>query len=396
MNAIRFSGRRCLALAVLLAAGFATPFDASAQIVTPGATRVQQSDPALAVGALMLFDRGTTKTFVCTVAWGVRSTSDNLVSQLRDGRLTPNSRTGVRRQPSRDAQRRVLTVLERDNGVGDAARAILSSLTPPQFDQLAAQGPAQSLVEELTGLFEEAVEMDPREPGYQTATGLAAAVLYYNEFIDAADLDYFDNPSDEFLTIEAVLRRLVQTAIDNEGRPVDLPSWRGDYGLPCAPAPVAPPEPEPEPEPPPRPPLPERAIEVCVYDQGELRFVPATFLPETGDTLVLFAGERRKFSDVYAESDYASELDWVKAGEMIELGRERYTQFGRPSALSATDRLVYTGTYRGVRLFAREGAGTPPGTVYLPFGPRCQIQPYQLAEPVIKGLLQTMWLSLAR
>jgi hypothetical protein len=227
--------------------------------------------------------------------------------------------------------------------------------------------------------------MDPREPGYRAASGLAEAVHQFNDYVDDA---FLTDPSDEFLVIETVLAQLVLAALANEGRAVDDASRDGAYGLACAPAAVAGPAPAPPAAPAPPvepPPAVERPISVCVLEAGQPRYVPALLLPATGDTVVIRAGERVPLATAHPHVGYSGELPWVYSGEMVTVGQNHYAPFGEPFAVAPTDELVPAGTYRGVTLFKRRDAPTPPETLLLPTVPRCVVQPYRLQEDIRKG-----------
>jgi hypothetical protein len=388
MNTIRIDARRLLALAAVIGAGTAVPGMGAAQQVDPGATRVQMSDvTGPNVSSLLLFETGTIKTFACPVAWGVRTTAEKLAADLRAGALEATTASGVRRSPRLGAQRQVLEVLMDGENGDDAAGALVAALADPRHEQDDARNAASDLVRELEGLIADAVAMDPRKPGHETATELAAAVYEFNHFIEASDPSFLAAPPDEFLAIETVLSRLVIAGMENEGRAVDAASRRGDYGLPCAPTPiVALPAPSPVPPPtrPPARPAPvERAIEVCVLEHGTMRYVPAILRPATGDTLALRDGERIPFASVHPDVGYAGDLEWVRKGEPITIGRDTFLPYGRPFVLAPDDEVAIAGEFRGTALFVRKTARGRP-ELLLPLAPRCVVQPYQLMEDVRK------------
>jgi hypothetical protein len=386
MHATRMSARRLLGPVLLIATSGALPGAAGAQVVVPGATRVQMSDvTGPNVGSLLLFETGTTKTFTCPVAWGVRTTAESLTAALRAGTLEITTATGVARTPSGESQRRVLALLEGGADAAAAGAAVEAALAAQPADGEVAEE-ARELVHELDGLFAVAAEMDPSDPGYRTATGLADAIHQFNDYVDDASVT---TPSDEFLVIETVLSRLVLSALENEGRDVDAASRDGANGLACAPpAVVSPPPAAPEPEPPTEPeppPVVERPITVCVLTNGRIQYVPAILLPATSDTLAIRDSERVRFDVAYPEAGYAGHLPWVYAGESITIGRDHFAPFGEAFAVKPTDELVPAGEYRGVTFFRRDDAPTPPDVVLLPTTPRCMVQPYRLQEDVRKS-----------
>ena len=366
----------------LLAALLMLPAVGAAQVYRPGASRVEMSDVTGAnVASLMLFETGTTRTFDCPVAWGVRSTADDIITALGGGGLDVTSATGISREPSAEAQRRVLELLLNGENAG-TARA--------QIDEALAGAGVQrkyihALTHDLVGLLDKAHRMDPLKPGYVTASGLAAAVNSFNEFAERSDAAYLSSPPDEFLVTETVLSRLVIAALENEGRVVDQASLRGDYGLACAPPRTIVAAAAPAPEAPAPVELPpERAIEVCVMEEGRIHYVPAILLPLSGDTLALRDGVREPFQSAYPIAGYAAGLAWVESGETVTLGRETYIPYGVSAALPPGEELVQVGEFRGIQLFARRGSSSPAKQLFIPLTPRCTVQPYELMEDMRK------------
>jgi hypothetical protein len=336
------------------------------------------------VASLLLFEVGTTKTFDCTVAWGVRTTSEQIAAELEAGNLATASASGVQRQTSADVQRDLLAILSRGEDARAAADRFLDALSVEPNGTAGTSQEARSLVRNLTGLLAEAALLDPDKPRYESATGLTAVVYSFNEYVEASDDAFLADAPDALLAIETVLSRLVVSAIENEDRIADEASRRGDYGLICAPPPppAAPPPTASHPVMPPPPPL-ERVIEVCVIEDDRIRFVPAIFRPEIGDTVAVRQGLRVSFSSVHPDVS-AAELAWVTRGEAVRLGLASYIPSGQPFTVSPADDLSAAGEFMGVPLFTRKAAGSPPDVLFVPLAPRCLVQPYRLQEDVRK------------
>ncbi len=150
--------------------------------------------------------------------------------------------------------------------------------------------------------------------------------------------------------------------------------------------PAPPPPPPPAPTPPPPAPEPEeRAITVCVVDGTQLREVQATFFPETGDTLVMVAGEQVPFAQAYpTDEQYAAGQQWFVQDLPITFQDRRYVKFGLPRVVSP-DQLTYIGMHEGVTVWGEAGVDEPgdaPEVIYIPVRPGCEFQPYQAEEEI--------------
>ncbi len=115
-------------------------------------------------------------------------------------------------------------------------------------------------------------------------------------------------------------------------------------------------------------------IRVCVLHQGKLLNVRAEVLP-SGDTV---AGGR-PFSAVYADTgQYAATREWYVNNEPIDYDPQNvcYVKYALPRYV-AQESLVRLGEWRGVPVFRERTEESPPGVIYVPVYPGCQLQPYQ-------------------
>lgn len=148
------------------------------------------------------------------------------------------------------------------------------------------------------------------------------------------------------------------------------------------PAPLPPPPPQPRVEPQPvtppvvTPPPATQQIAVCAVRNGGLERVVVDFDPATGDSTV--AGV--PFSQAFpAESVNAPATQWFVSGEPVTFQGRRYVKFGLSRVLSAGD-VEQAGEFRGVPVFAEPGVRTE--VLYIPVGPGCEFQPYQLETKI--------------
>lgn len=134
----------------------------------------------------------------------------------------------------------------------------------------------------------------------------------------------------------------------------------------------------------PPPPPEERALTLCVQENGLPRYVEAVYLPATGDTLVSENGMRRPFSAVYPNPGaFASDREWFLGDENIFLNGREYARFGLPITPRPGE-MTRVGEYRDIPLFTRAGpvAKGTPADVFLPVGSSCQLQPFRAVEEV--------------
>jgi hypothetical protein len=146
------------------------------------------------------------------------------------------------------------------------------------------------------------------------------------------------------------------------------------------PVPVVPPvtpPPPPPPAPTPAPPA-ERTIQVCVIQDGTVRNVEATFVPASGDTVIMRDGQRVQFRQAYpSATGFAAGANWFVGGEPITFQNQRYVRFGLPRVITPPDQVSRVGEFQGVPVFAEPGATGAPSVIYLPIRPTCEFQPYQ-------------------
>lgn len=138
---------------------------------------------------------------------------------------------------------------------------------------------------------------------------------------------------------------------------------------------------------PPPPEVREEPMRLCVVENGELREVDALFRTASGDTVVLEQGIRIPLSEAHpaVAPAYASSEAWLMNDQPISLQNREYLRFGVPRAISPTQ-LVRAGEYQEVPLFVETGSDEPYPVVYVPLGPGCRFQPYQLREQIrVKG-----------
>ncbi|MBI4408597.1 MAG: hypothetical protein HY561_02735 [Gemmatimonadetes bacterium] len=111
----------------------------------------------------------------------------------------------------------------------------------------------------------------------------------------------------------------------------------------------------------PAPPAPlEETITVCVIDPtapGGLRTLSATFVPSTGDTLVVVNGERVTLRSTLGHVMVAQDADFFVRGEPLRLrvGDEQveFVTFGNARLIEASD-LAFLGTVNGLAVYADE------------------------------------------
>jgi hypothetical protein len=121
-----------------------------------------------------------------------------------------------------------------------------------------------------------------------------------------------------------------------------------------APAPPPPPAPTPEPPPPPR----EESVMVCVVDvtaDNGLRMQQATYLVESGDTIVTVNGQRQPLSSAVGTVVVAGNQDWYVRGAplAVNVGRTDYEFLTYQGARNiSADNLTYLGTVNGLPVYA--------------------------------------------
>ncbi|HET9982422.1 MAG TPA: hypothetical protein VFQ38_02490 [Longimicrobiales bacterium] len=345
-----------------------------AQYVDPGETRVPMSDvTGPSVASLLLFEPGTVKTFDCPVAWGVRTAAEQQEQALRADLAARGNGAALAAALAAPSRRELLEVLMAGDRAGSASAALVSALADSAGR--GGAGAARDLVRRLRGLLAMAERMDPRRPGYETATRLSAAVGSFNLFVDGRSASFLASPPAAFLDIQQVLSQLVIAALENEGREVSVDSRRGvGVRLACE----APQRILAQPAPP-----PERAIQVCVATDAGVRWVPALLRPSTGDTLVVVKGERRPLSAAYPDTlRYPASEAWLTGAEPVRFGGKVYVAFG-PRRMLGPEALIRLGEYEGIPIF---GSGDDRGakSIYVVAAPRCIVQGFHVLDQVRK------------
>jgi hypothetical protein len=354
------SYRRAVPVAALLAAGAWTS-SAGAQIVWRGLARVDQSDVthvAVTSADLLALERRAGHAFTCPVAYGVRVAADRLERRIALGErlaAAPGAPAdGALRADAGD----LATVLSGHGGREERTR-LAAALA--EGGDAGAAGAARALVRSLDGLVALAGRMDPAEPGRAVPARLVASVDAYNHLLDRLPETRLAPPAAELAGVHAVLGALVESAVENRWNP-ETPAPAG--GLACGPLAVAP-----------RPPA-AAMVEICVVHGGRVREVTARVDPETGDTT--FAG--RPLAEAFAgEGPYAGERAFFAAQEPVALNGRQYVRSGIPRTLGEREALP-AGEVMGIPAFTvGSGAGVPE-VLFLPVGPGCVFQPYQLQE----------------
>jgi hypothetical protein len=221
--------------------------------------------------------------------------------------------------------------------------------------------------------------IDPLRPGAEGATRLSRAVGAYNSFIDASSASFLSSPPEELSALHAVLNALVIASHEHENRLAN-PGVVDENGQACADRIETVVTPTPATDVVVLPPV-ERAIEVCLYIDREFRIVPALYRPELRDTLALAAGERRPFSEVYADANRFAQPEWLVVGDAVTVEAQQYFRFGVARSIQPGE-LHYRGQADGVDYFTLDGERNPPSVVYFPVASECAVQPYRAAETI--------------
>lgn len=366
MSIHRFSGSspRVLALATVLCVAVAS--EATAQRVIPGFGRIDQSDvtgPSVTSSDLAntaFGEPGTVQNIECAVGWG-----------LRDATYSATQRFASASGGSGTALDNLQSVLLDDAGADPAAAALTSGLTA---NNAGARRPAARLVSELEGLFAELQEMDPRSAGATAATQIHLAVGHFNDLVDASSPAFLASPPEEFTAIRSVLAELVEGAAENEGRVGD-PNHVDDRGFACAPVvtpavtvTVAP---------------AERPIEICMLrPTGEFEWVAAMYAPETGDTTVTVAGDRRPLTASFPERGRnAAGASWMLTQQEIDYNGSKYLPYGLPRTVEP-EHVRRVGEHQGVSVFTLRDEAATAEFIYFPVSEGCEVQPFRRAEQV--------------
>ena len=347
-----------------LAALAALAEPAQAQRVLSNFPRSDQSDVAgvnLTSSDLVNWEPGTAKSFSCSVAWGVRTASESVESDLRagGGSLGTNGTSSD-----------LLILLTREEGIEGARERIVAALTAPGGSSRRA---ARSLVRSLEGLLDRTGQMDPADPGIAGPTQTNQAVSRYNDFVDASSMEYLQNQPAELRGIRTVLGRLVTAARDHDGRQAAPMAGEASGGLACAP-----PAPAPPPPPPPPPPV---AFSMCMVQGSGPVNVFALRDATTGDTSVMMGGERRSLAAAYpATVALAPSMGWYSADEKVTVNGQTYVKYGLPRTLLPGS-VVPAGEFGGVSVYGAPGVAAP-GSIYLPVARDCVFHEYRREREV--------------
>ncbi|CAN5715726.1 hypothetical protein BH23GEM6_BH23GEM6_24540 [soil metagenome] len=365
---------RFLVALVVLAVSAVSADLLQAQHTGPGeATFItdQAVGPAITTGdqlAGMFADPGPVRSMYCPVAWGIRTSADASFVQLQSAQLRPALFPGA--TITSRAQQNVLALLTA--GPRDAApvNALTSALAPAHNRQ--AERAARRLAIESRGLFTVLQQIDPLRPGAVGATRLSRTIGAYNSFVDASSTAFLAQPPEELTAIHAVLNSLVIASLEHADRPANV-GVVDDRGLACA-LPAAPPVAAVV------PPV-ERAIEICLYIDRNFQIVTGLVRPTEGDTLVLVGGERRPFSEVYANANRFAQPAWLTVGDQVTIGTSQYNRFGVSRSVRPGE-LQHAGQIDGVDYFVMQGERGAPAVVYFPVAPDCEVQPYRAVTTI--------------
>jgi hypothetical protein len=350
---------------LLISAFASTPVDAQR-----GGSHLH--DASLAANFLFVGDPGTTRSYTCSVATGVRYTATNvlLALQRRDFRI-PDGNAEGHRVPD-EVQHRLGSLLAGGPGgvrLGEetaadwspAADAMIAALTPAENNHRQARSAAEKLIRHLDGLAFQAQRLNPARPGYRdyrTANKVAAVIKAFNHFIEVSSLEYLTANPVELVAIQTVLNQLVIAGLEYEGQvQVCMSGW-----IPPLPKPVL-----------------ERPIQICVATRdGEFREVTAIFVPSTGDTLAVVDGRRTPFAGAYPETTaLAGDRDWFIEDEVLTFRNRNYVKFGVPQ-IASPSALTRVGAWRDVSLYVSPSeANATPSVLYVPVTRGCVVQPYQ-------------------
>lgn len=124
-------------------------------------------------------------------------------------------------------------------------------------------------------------------------------------------------------------------------------------------------------------------ILTCVVVGPSIREVGAFVNAETNDTVTL---KGHTFSRVHPSDapGYAGSADWYKRGATIIVNSYSFQKYGDPRVLGPAE-VERVADYRGVGVYAETGTTGVPMHIYLPSGPGCEFQPYQLTPTAAKA-----------
>lgn len=124
---------------------------------------------------------------------------------------------------------------------------------------------------------------------------------------------------------------------------------------------------------------------VCVIDRAApegLRSVPAK--NRSGEVVLFVDGAVRPLESIHPVAfiaGYAGAEDWLRRGDPISLGADRYERTGGERRIGI-DLLRRAGDYQGILLFSGHEDAARPNALYVPTAPGCIFQAYVREELV--------------
>jgi hypothetical protein len=351
--------------AALLLASLAAAVPAQAQLVYTGFGRIDQSDAtfvSITSADMLGLESVPVRSYSCTVAWGVRIKGAEAGEALAAGTLTGAAAGGA---PIRaDVQQDLHALLY---GRGSGVR-IVAGLAPTGSSRR-AEAAAVTLVRRLEGLLAAAERMNPARPGVAAPTRLSAAIAAFDDYLDASSTAFLAEPSDALLGVHAVLTRMVNGGVENDGR-VETAAVPG--GLACAAVmgeeDITPLDDSTREEP--------RPFDMCtVQESGPVKIFGQ--ITPSGDSLAFVQGTELRLRDAYPAPVSVTEFAWYHSGAELRLGRDRYVKFGSTRELLPGSVALFA-RYEGVNVYAAPGLPRPT-IVFLPVN-GCVFQGYTSAS----------------
>jgi hypothetical protein len=178
----------------------------------------------------------------------------------------------------------------------------------------------------------------------------------------------------EFVIVEGAVDKFAVTGRASAGLKVEIGSIR----TPVVPVPPAPPPPSSPPPSPPPPPA-DRAIQVCVVQNGGVQSVSATIRSATGDTVI----NGTRFAQAYPASapNYAVGASWFIGSSELKFDNREWVKYGVARVVQPPQ-LQRAGEFQGTPVFAEAGATAPFTILYVPVRPGCEFQPYTPREVI--------------
>jgi hypothetical protein len=196
--------------------------------------------------------------------------------------------------------------------------------------------------------------------GTRPARGQNAEVIrHFNALVRGSSAEFLADPPHEFLAVYEIVH------YQSTGAP-PASVWVCPADEVVEPPPViTPPE--------------ERALEICVLIDDDLRIVTGKFRPETGDTLINNVPFREAHPLV--APTYASVAPWFVQSDSMQFNQHLYVRFGLTRRLAPED-LERVGEHQGTAVFAEIGEEAPHPALLVPVRPGCVFQPYQRRETI--------------